>query len=643
MFGASFEISAFFLSLFSFVYCLTAKRKQYIPPRGLANRMNSQHFQFLMMLGMNVLSSVASVGGVILLTLEGPGIDVWQYLFHAFYFVFHTTLSLAFGLYIVAVTGTSLKKYKVLHILFYVPYVVAEGFILTNQWSKWCFFIDETGYHRGPLMIVLYVLGAFYVVMGFVFFLKNMKSITRADSIAVAIFIIVASVGITIQAVRADLAVELFAESLACLVIMMVLEEKTGHIDQSTGLYNRLAFSEIIKRKMANKQPFDLAIVKLSSLSALVKRFDERALDIFLLQFSRFLIDHREGGLIYCYRHGEFLAVFDKKEGDSNAFIQDIVKRLSSPWSIAGVDLAIDAVLALASFPHDIHNHDELEDLMASYANYQKAKEGPYLIPSAEILTMVQARLYEDELRKAIDAKKLRVYFQPIYSLEQRKTVSAEALLRIPFAPFHRISPELYIPIAERTGLINEIGLYVFEEVCKYLANGSKQIAYIELNISPYQFMDSDLINDFESIRKKYGVPSSKINLEITENGGVLDKEAVLKALQRFKALGYTLSLDDFGTGYSNFVRVIRCKFENIKIDKSILWNIEREENGLKTLRSLASFVKMQGARIVQEGVESKEQLAIAKSCGIDYIQGFYFSEALPQEKFDDYLARESL
>jgi EAL domain-containing protein (putative c-di-GMP-specific phosphodiesterase class I) len=280
---------------------------------------------------------------------------------------------------------------------------------------------------------------------------------------------------------------------------------------------------------------------------------------------------------------------------------------------------------------------------MASYANYQKAKEGPYLIPSAEILTMVQARLYEDELRKAIDAKKLRVYFQPIYSLEQRKTVSAEALLRIPFAPFHRISPELYIPIAERTGLINEIGLYVFEEVCKYLASGSKQIAYIELNISPYQFMDSDLINDFESLRKKYGVPSSKIDLEITETGGILDKEAVLKAVQRFKALGYTLSLDDFGTGYSNFVRVIRCKFENIKIDKSILWNIEREENGLKTLRSLASFVKMQGARIVQEGVESKDQLAIAKSCGIDYIQGFYFSEALPKEKFDDYLARESL
>ncbi len=642
MFGSSFEISAFFLSLFSFVYCLTAKRKQYIPPRGFLNRLGSQHFQFLMMLAMNVLSSVASVVGVILLTLEGPGIDVWQYLFHAFYFVFHTTLSLAFGLYIIAVTGTNLKKYKVLHILFYAPYVVAEGLILTNQWSKWCFFIDETGYHRGPLMIVLYVLGAFYVVMGFFFFIKNMKAITRADSIAVGIFVIVASVGIIIQAVRADWAVELFAESLACLVIMMVLEEKTGHIDQSTGLYNRLAFDEAVQRKMAGKQPFDLAIVKIAGIANLVKHFDERALDILLLQFARYLIENREGGLIYCYRQGEFLAIFDKKEGDSDAFVRGLMHRLQSPWSILGADMKIDAILAVANVPGDIHNHDELEDLMAAYANYQKSKEGSYLIPNAELMTMVQSHLYEDELRKAIEEKKLATYFQPIYSLSQNRTISAEALLRIPYAPFHRISPELYIPIAEKTGLIREIGLFVFEEVCKYLAQGNKQISYIELNLSPYQFLDADLVKDFEAIRKKYGVASSKINLEVTETGGVLDKEEVLKILKQFRALGYTLSLDDFGTGYSNFIRVLRCKFENIKIDKSILWNIEKEENGLKTLRSLASFVKMQGACIVQEGVETKEQLAMAKACGCDYIQGFYFSEPLPKEKFDAYLAREN-
>lgn len=646
MYAISFEISAFLLSLLCFVYCLTAKRRQYIPPKGISNRVSDQHFQFLMMLVMNMISSLSSVIGVYLTTLQGDGITFWQYFFHALYFIFHTTLSLAFGLYIISVTGTNIKKNKVLYILFFIPYFVAEALILTNHWTGWCFYMDaESVYHRGPLMILLYGLAAFYVVMGFVFFIRNMRAITRVDSIAVGAFIVIATLGIVVQAVRSDLLVELFAEALACLVIMMVLEEKAGHLDQMTGLLNRFAFSDGMRRKFASRQPFDFVMIRILGLNGLIKRFNERTADEFLLQFATYLSLNCASATAYCYRRGEFLVVFQDQGNQSSIFAHDIVERLKLTWLLDGIDITMDGEAAVVNVPNDVRDYDEVEDLIAAYASYEKRQKGPTLIPNADIKTMVQTRLYEDELRKVVAEKKLAVYFQPIYSIAEKHTVSAEALLRVPVEPFHSISPDIYIPIAEKTGLIREIGLFVFEEVCKFLADERTKdtdIRYVELNLSTYQFLDNNLVEEFEAIRQKYQVPTSKINLEITETGGFLSKDDALEILEKFKALGYTLSLDDFGTGYSNFVRVVRCKFENIKIDKSILWDLHEERNGHQALKSLTSFIKVQGASIIQEGVETKEQLELSAACGADYIQGFYFSKAIPADDFYHYLATEN-
>ena len=645
MYTNSFEISAFLLSLLCFVYCLTAKRRQYIPPKGVSNRISDQHFQFLMMLAMNIISSVASVTGVYLTQLSGPSVAFWQYFFHAVYFVFHTTLSLAFGLYIVSVTGTNIKKNKVLYYLFFLPYFAAEVLVLTNQWTNWCFYLDQDSiYHRGPLMILLYGLGAFYVVMGFIFFIRNMKSITKVDRIAVGTFIVIAVAGIVAQAVRSDWLVELFFEALACLVIMMVLEEKAGHIDQMTGLLNRFAFSEGVAKAFASKATFQILAIKVLGINSLVKRFSERTADDFLLKFATFLTRNSGEGTCYSYRRGEFLAIFSETGEGPIKFAQKIIERLKSPWGIGRMEITMDGLVAIVNAPEDIKDYSELEDFLGAYASYQKSQEGPYLIPSDDVKTIVMTHVYEEALKKVVEEKKLEVYYQPIYSLAKNKTVSAEALLRIQEAPFEGLSPELYIPIAEKCGLISDIGLFVFENVCAFLAEEKTKasgIDYIELNLSTYQFLDENLVDSFEAIREKYGVDSKQINLEITETGGALNRSVILDALERFKSLGYTLSLDDFGTGYSNFVRMIRCKFENIKIDKSILWDLGNQDSGLETLKSLASFIKLQGSSIVQEGVETKQQLELVKSYGCDYVQGFYFSSALPKEDFYAYLDKE--
>lgn len=646
MYKISFEISALFVSLLCFIYCVAAKHRQYIPPKGFKSKLNNQHFLFLAMLITNMVSAASSVTGVYLVSLEGGDtLAFFQYLFHALYFFFHAGLSLSFGLYISSVTGSKFKNNKVLYFLYYVPFIVTELLILTNSFTGWCFYMDpEKGYTRGILMLLLYGFGAFYIVTGLLTFLINMKAISRSDRIAVGVFIVIATVGIVVQAVRSDLLVELFFESLACLVMMIVLEEKSGHIDQTTGLLNRIAFVDNNRRYMITKQPYDIVLIRITDLDQYIKRFGVKNVDDFLMKVAIFLQEDVSSLDVFACRRDEFAVLLkDSKLDDTVKFAYKVVDRFKKEWNFNLANSVVDMVATIIRVPENIETYEQLEDLMS--ANYQKNKSGSYIVPLDELLEMTKVKGYEEAIKRAIANHKLMVKYQPIYSIKEKKTVSAEALLRIEDEYLNALSPDAYIPVAEKSGLIREIGKFVFEEVCKYLNDKrikNSQVEYIELNLSTYQFMYDDLISSFEEIRKRYNVPSSKINLEITETGGSLERNEVLETLMEFRKLGYTLSLDDFGTGYSNVVRTIKCKFENIKIDKTILWSLGHEGNDSTILQSLMSFIKSQGSTIIQEGVETKEQLDIVTKCGSDYIQGFYFSDALSGEDFIAYLKNEN-
>ena len=643
MYEINFEMPAFLLSLLCYVYSLTAKHRQYIMPKGFKNKLTSQHFMFLVMLVTNMLSSLASIVGVYLMDATFEGAAFWQYFFHACYFVFHTTLAVSFTLYIINVTGTSLNWKKWAHILFYIPFFVAQILILTNNFTGWAFYMDETGYHRGPLMLLLYAIGVIYIIMGFVFFIKNKKAISKVDSYAVAIFIIIATVGIALQAVKSSWLVELFSEALACLVLMMVLEEKTGHIDPVTGLLNRVAFIDANRKLMGSKQKYEIILIKLKDLDKSIKGFSGREADSFLMKVASFITAESGVVEVYTYRREDFGVIFrEEDERHAMDFINKVLARFDKEWFIDNVHVKAEAVATLIKVPDNIDTLKALENIVSS--GYQSKKSGSYFVPLEVVMQLMRSSVYENALREAIKDGKLTLHYQPIWSVKEGRTVSAEALLRVDKDELRNISPEIYIPIAERTGLIKDIGLFVFEEACRFLKNErlrGRGLYYVEINLSVYQFLYDDLVDSFEAIRKRYEIPSSMINLEITETAATMDGYNVLETLERFKDLGYTLSLDDFGTGYSNIMRMIGSHYQNVKIDKFILWNMSRDSKDAELLESLVGFIKGLGSDIIQEGVETKRQLDLAISLGADFIQGYYFSKPVPQEEFFDYLDNE--
>lgn len=644
MIELNFEIPAFILSVFCLVYCLTAKRRQYVPPKSLRGILKSQNFVFLMMIISNIFCAASSAAGNYLAKSSLTNIHFLQYLIYTVYFFFHSTLSILFALYVMNVTGTGASWKKKAYFFFSIPYIASEVLVLINGFNYWTFTIDENLiYHRGPLMYLLYGLGVFYVVVGIIFFIKNKKAISRAESIAVIVFMFFGALGIATQAAVSTLQVELFFESLACLVLMIVLEEKGINMDVITGLLNRLSFNEVNKRLIQAKTRYIVVLIRLKDTETLTKKIGERETDSFLRHISNFFLKTAETKDVYRTRRATFSAVYrDNNYPRAEKFAYDVLERFTREWNIDSLSITADVAVTLIRIPDHVKTFEDLDYIISS--DYHRGQPGSFFVPIEKVQEITRVALYEKALKKALKENQMTLYYQPIWSVKEKRTVSVEALLRIQCEELKGVSPEEYIPIAEKTGLIKEIGLYVFEEACRFLSSPEiigSDIEFIELNLSVYQFMFNDLIDKYEEIRKRYHVDPHMINLEITESAAALEDGIISKRLKQFVDLGYALSLDDFGTGYSNLIRMMGSNYRNVKIDKSILWSISRDGRDLELLTNVISFVKQRGFSVIQEGVETKAELDLVIKCGTDYIQGFYFSKPIPKDEFIAYLKNE--
>ena len=641
----NFEIPAFILSLLCLIYSLTAKRRQYHLQRGLKTNLLNQHFMFLVLLVCNILSAVSSVGGVHLQRFASQEVVVWQYFLHACYFLFHTTLSVSFALYIMNVNGASMGRSPRFYFLFALPYLCSELLVLTNSFTGFAFYMDEQFiYHRGPLMPFLYANGAVYLVLGFAFFFRYKQAVSRADSLAIGAVIVLTSLGVALQGIKPAWQVELFSESLTFLGLMIMLEERSGHIDPVTGVLNRIAFADSNRRMMETGQRYRIILVKLADLELISKLFYGREMDFLLIQISAWLTSLSSERDLFTFRYGEFAILCpDTSDREAGAVADAVLNRFGEDWKAGSMPLRLETAVCIVRVPEDVSSLDDLQELLA--AGYQKAGPGSRLVPFAELSAHRRNRRIEQALRDAVDGHRLQMWYQPIWSVEKRRTVAAEALLRIDSEELRGLSPEEYIPIAEQCGLIREIGLFAFEDVCRFLRDrqaDAPELAYIELNLSVHQFMYDDLVKRFEEIRVQYGVPREALNLEITETASTVETPAVGQAMEALRVMGYTFSLDDFGTGYSNLVQLISSSYKNVKMDKSLLWGAERSETTARLLDSLIHVIRSLGYNVIQEGVETPAQLERTAASGGNLIQGYYFSRPLPENDFLAYLAKEA-
>ncbi|MBL4832707.1 MAG: EAL domain-containing protein [Pseudomonas sp.] len=343
----------------------------------------------------------------------------------------------------------------------------------------------------------------------------------------------------------------------------------------------------------------------------------------------------------------EFIILLRGLSDDHNALsiAENLLKIFREPFKIDGRELLVTLSIGIAMYPN---NGDCASDLLrnADTAMYQAKALGrnTYSFFTKEMNTSMLRRLeVEEQMNGALVRNEFEVYYQPQFDVKNNDIVGAEALLRWHNPKLGNITPDEFIPIAEHTGLIVPIGQFVVQQSLKFLKtwqNVHHKNYNMAVNLSPRQFRGSELISFIKSSLDEAKISAQNFELEITEGVLMVGQSYVDDALAALKELGIKLSMDDFGTGYSSLSYLRRYDFNVLKIDRSFIQGIPKNKADCELVNAIIAMAQSLGLKTVAEGVETKEQVALLSTLGCDYLQGYFFSKAVPAQQLIDYSAK---
>ncbi|CAN5876786.1 hypothetical protein BH11PSE12_BH11PSE12_18930 [soil metagenome] len=325
---------------------------------------------------------------------------------------------------------------------------------------------------------------------------------------------------------------------------------------------------------------------------------------------------------------------------------QQILDRLSEPFVIGGERVYVSASIGITMYPVDAL---ELSSLFknADQALYvaKNAGRNQYSYFTKVMQQSAQIRLQTvNDLRIALEQEQLKVFFQPIIELSTNRVIKAEALLRWFHPQRGMVSPAEFIPLAEESGLINEIGDWVFTESALWAQRWSKQLKHafqISVNKSPVQFHAKAKYASWPDYLKKLGLPGSSICVEITEGLLLNAAVGVNDQLQQYRDAGIQVSIDDFGTGYSSMAYLKKFNIDYLKIDQSFVRDMASNEVDRAIAEAIIVMAHKLGYKVIAEGIETVAQKNLLMAAGCDFGQGYLFSKAIPPSEFESRFIRQ--
>jgi len=326
---------------------------------------------------------------------------------------------------------------------------------------------------------------------------------------------------------------------------------------------------------------------------------------------------------------------------DGPAILADrLVKAMAAPFEIDGQQTVIGTSIGIALYPGDGDSGEEL--MRAADTALYRAKaagRGTYRFFEAEMdVRLQERRRLERDLRQALASHQLDVHFQPLVGCDNEQVIGFEALVRWNHAERGFVSPAEFIPLAEECGLIMPLGNWVLRAACREAVTWPAE-TIVAVNISPAQFRHADLAKEVLGVLAETGLEPRRLELEITEGVLIEDTDRVLETLTLLKQAGVRISLDDFGTGYSSLSYLQRFPFDKIKIDRSFIWEMEKNPDSMSIVRAVIALGRSLRITVTAEGVETPTQLALLQSEQCDQVQGFLIGKPLPRAEASALLA----
>lgn len=520
----------------------------------------------------------------------------------------------------------------------FIPFLILCVALVANFFNKSLFDYKEgPTYQRGDFMWLSYFTSYFYLVCSVLIAIYGRKYHTRGQGIAVIFALIVQISASIFQFYVKEVLVEMFITSITSLTLSLFVESPENFIDFKTDNLNFRSFTYELKYKLQWKTNFNIIFIKITNSSSIYNLFPHEQ----VLAFNRACSAHVHErikkidptAMVYYLGNETFAYLFDNREKDEEVF-QEIRGLFAKPMTNKGISFLFNAKMCLVHCPEDTKDVASIIGFSTVFFELMKPEShhlnlSKYRTDKGNILFHL-----DHILEKAIKDQSFSVYYQGIYSLKEKKFVAAEGLVRLNDPDFGLIMPALMIPYSESCGKMIRIGQIIIEKTFEFFAFNLRGVLdYVEVNLSPNQLLDPNLIQIIDALAKKYGIESHEIIFEITETTAIDDDPSIGKQIKQLQERGYRIAIDDFGTGYSNISRLMELDIAVLKFDKSMTELLDRGDSN-DFFEGLLPIFKNRNVTILFEGVEKKETVEKLIALGVDHIQGYYYSKPFEENVF---------
>lgn len=519
-----------------------------------------------------------------------------------------------------------------------VPPVLVVIFVVPLAYQKAYVFTPET-FHNTVYNFILDGIAAFNMIFALVYIVMHINEIGKRKFSIVCVYTAMIFAIVLVYIFFYVLILN-FAVSLGLVFLMLSLQDPNTMLDEQTKSFNAKAFEVTCKDWFSRKKAFSVAGILLRNKGFINEKYGVETGTKVLEKITPVLKKVISDSYVFHFRETSFMILGDNITEKN---ISNIVEKLSDELLVHGLNIRLDVGSFIIRFPEIFRTESEMYRIINFMINssYQSKSREVFVADEEFLKKFVYEENVSVAIKQAVHDKSFKVFYQPILNQRTGKFDTAEALARLVTDDLGFIPPDSFIPKAEKTGEIIEIGKIILDKVCRFIVLSRPEkygVKNIKVNLSVVQCMQHDMSRELISIIDSYGISHDMINFEITEsladNADLFFRQNVAD----LRSAGFKFSLDDYGTGYSNMTRMISFHFDVLKLDKSIVWMAEEKWEAMISLRGTVEIANGINMAVLAEGVETEKQADFLRDAGVAYFQGYLYSKPIPENDYIEFL-----
>lgn len=591
----------------------------------------------------SVLDLILDIIGSLILLPESTVSPFVCYAVNSIFFLCQIALPLLLVVFVIYISGRKLCKkwiWSVIPASFFVLSLIVNpinGMIFTVSWES-----GSCVYSHGKLFFLLYVFTFFYLSLAIAVVIRFRKSLRKNEIITISLFVTIISATVVIQFFMQNVLLTGVSIAISILLMFLTMQNPESSMDTVTRVFNYGTMRDYFRHKSGRERYFRLILLDIGGMRKVNNSMGINHGNTVMGQVGSFLNRFNSKHSMCFQTFGTKFVIICDKYIDLSTVLDEIKQRFEKPWGNENRKASLILTCRYTSELTEISSSDDIEKLFdLAFSEFGAIEYGT--CRKLETNFLYSAGRYNDvtdSIRRAISSDSgFSLRFQPIKDANKSSFSSAEVLLRLDDPIIGAVSPDEFIPIAERSGLIRDVDRIVLKKTAAFLRNNTqlaeKGLKCVEINLSATEFsyetssLSNTIVEEFTKI-------PFKICFEITETASINHPDILSDFMNEMVAKGYTFALDDFGTGYASVSKITGLPFSVAKIDRSFV--ISPLENDKTVIKHIVMMFHSLGIGTVAEGVETVCQAESMETIGIDKLQGFLYSKPLTENEYVSFM-----